>query len=166
VTTGVAGTQAIVTNTGTSSAAVLNFTIPQGAAGLPGSGSTGGSGGETSGIPFASMYHAVSFASLYYSLNSSTASATELASVLTWVPSGCTATALNVFSQQANTITVTLRNGTPGNMVDTTLACTASPGVACATTGSVPIAAGSFVDLTITGASGTAAGVWTALACN
>jgi hypothetical protein len=39
VTTGAAGTSVAVTNSGTSSAAVLNFTIPQGA---PGTGGTGG----------------------------------------------------------------------------------------------------------------------------
>jgi len=171
VTTGAAGTQAAVTNGGTSSGAVLNFTIPQGATGPAGSGGSGGGSG-TSGIPFASMYHAVSDANVYYSVNSSNASATEIgaaatpASALTWVPSGCTATTLNVFSQQTNTITVTLRTGTPGSMADTALVCTASPGVACTISGSVTVAAGSFVDLSITSASGTAAGVWTALACN
>lgn len=36
VTTGAAGTEASVTNGGTSSAAVLNFTIPQGAQGVQG----------------------------------------------------------------------------------------------------------------------------------
>jgi hypothetical protein len=51
-------------------------------------------------------------------------------------------------------------------MENTSLSCSAAPGVPCAATGSVAIAAGSFVDLGISGASGTAAGVWTALACN
>jgi hypothetical protein len=170
VTTGAAGSQAAVTNSGTGSAAVLNFTIPQGAAGPAGSGGSGGGG--TSGIPFASMYHAVSDATLYYSVNNINSSATEIgtgaapASALTWVPSGCTATALNVFSQQTNPITVTLRAGAPNSMAGTTLVCAASPGVAYTASGSVTVPAGSFVDLSITGASGTAAGVWIALACN
>jgi hypothetical protein len=86
--------------------------------------------------------------------------------VLAWVPSGCTATALNVFSQQTNPITVTLRVGAPGGMSNSALACAASPGVACTASGSVIVSAGSFVDLTITGAGGTAAAVWTALACD
>jgi hypothetical protein len=51
-------------------------------------------------------------------------------------------------------------------MANTTLACTASPGASCTETGSITVPAGSFVDLTITGPSGTAAGVWTALTCN
>jgi hypothetical protein len=172
VTTGAPGTQALVTLSGTSSAAVLNFTIPQGVAGAAGSG--GGGGGGTSGIPFASVYHAASNANLYYSVNSSNAAAMEFgtaavpAGVLTWVPTGCTATALYVSSLQPQTITVTLRAGTPGNMVDTALSCSAAPGGggSCPATGSVVIPAGSFADLSMSGANGTAAGVWTALACN
>jgi len=163
VTTGAPGTQAAVTNSGTASAAVLNFTIPQGAPGVNG---TGGGGGGTSGIPFASMYHSVSFLMNFYSVNSTNASVSEDQSVLTWVPAGCTATTLTVFSLQSNTITVTLRQGTPGNMVSTALSCSASSGGSCTSTGSVAVAAGSFVDLSVTGESGLSAGVWTALSCN
>jgi len=161
VTTGAPGTQATVTNSGTANAVVLNFTIPQGAAGANGTG-----GGGTSGIPFASMYHAVSFNDSYYSLNNTNSSATEAASELTWVPAGCTATQLVAYSQQSNTIAVTLRQGLPGNMAETTLTCSATTGSTCTATGSVAVAAGNFVDLIITGASGTASGVWTAVACN
>ena len=45
VTTGAAGTSASVTNSGTSSAAILNFTIPQGAAGANGANGTAGTNG-------------------------------------------------------------------------------------------------------------------------
>lgn len=48
VTTGSAGSSAIVTNSGTTSAAVLNFTIPRGA---DGSGSGGSFSGNTDGVP-------------------------------------------------------------------------------------------------------------------
>ena len=163
VTTGAAGTQASVTNTGTSSAAVLNFTIPQGA-----DGGTTSSGTSTGGILFASMYHSVSFTSVYYSVNNQNSSVNEQApmTALTWVPVACTATALNVYSLQSNTITVTLRSGAPGSMANTALACSPSSGSSCSATGSVSIPAGSFVDFSITGASGSAAGVWTALQCN
>ena len=162
VTTGVAGSQASVTNSGTASAAVLNFTIPQGAAGTSG----GGTGGGTSGIPFVSLYHAVSFNFSYYSVNSVNSSASETDSVLTWVPAGCTATQLSVFSRQSNTINVTLRQGTPGSMADTALVCSVGSGVGCTVSGNVKVAAGNFVDFSVSGASGTAAGVWMALACN
>lgn len=165
VTTGAAGTQAAITNTGTNSAAVLNFTIPQGTAGTGGS---GGGGGGTSGIPFASMYHAVSNSNIYYSVNNPNASPNELApfSVLTWMPAGCTAIQLNVYSQQPQPISVTLRVGAMGGLTDTTLTCTASQGSSCTANGSVAISQGSFVDLSMTGANVTPAAVWTALACN
>ena len=162
VTTGPAGSQASVTNSGTMGAAVLNFTIPQGAPGTGG----GGGGGGTSGIPFASLYHAVSFNFSFYSVNSANSAATETDSVLTWAPAGCTATQLSVFSHQSNTINVTLRQGTPGSMADTSLACSVAPGAACTVSGSVAVAAGNFVDFIVSGASGNAAGVWMALACN
>lgn len=47
VTTGLPGSSATVVNTGSSTAAVLNFTIPQGATGATGSGGGGGTGGPT-----------------------------------------------------------------------------------------------------------------------
>jgi hypothetical protein len=50
-------------------------------------------------------------------------------------------------------------------MTATALTCTVASG-GCTALGSVPIAAGSFVDLSITGASGTVAGVWTSISCN
>jgi len=162
VATGAAGSQATVTNSGTAGAAVLNFTIPQGAPGTGG----GGGGAGTSGIPFASMYHSVSFSNNYYSVNSGNESPTEVGPALTWVPGGCTATNLSVFSQQSNTISVTLRQGTPTTMADTTMACSVTSGSSCTVTGSVAVGAGNFVDLSVSGASGTAAGVWMALACN
>jgi hypothetical protein len=86
--------------------------------------------------------------------------------VLTWVPAGCSATQLRVFSRQSSTINVTLRQGTPGSMADTALTCSVAPGSACTATGNVTVPAGEFVDLRVTGASGTLAGVWTALVCN
>jgi hypothetical protein len=51
-------------------------------------------------------------------------------------------------------------------MVATALSCAAASGGSCTATGSDAVAAGSFVDLSVSGASGTGAGVWTALACN
>jgi hypothetical protein len=164
VTTGAAGSQAVVTNSGTTSAAVLNFTIPQGAPGANGGG-TGGGGG-TSGIPFASLYHAVSFNFSFYSVNSANSAASETESVLTWVPAGCAATQLSVFSRQSNTINVKLREGTPGSMADTALVCSVAPGSACTVSGNVTVAAGNFVDFSVSGASGSAVGVWMALTCN
>jgi len=164
VTTLAAGSSATVTNTGNAQTAVLNFGIPQGAQGATGTGGSSGSSGVTSNS-FAAMYHAVSFSTQYYALNAPTASATETAAILVWVPLGCTATQLSAYSQQSNTITVTLRSGTPGSMANTALTCAPATNNSCTSTGSVAVAAGNFLDLEITGASGTSSGVWTAVQC-
>lgn len=163
VTTGAPGTAATVTNSGTSGAAVLNFTIPQGVPGANGSSGAGNGGGWGS---FASTYHSVSFSSYYYSVSSANAAASEQGSVLTWVPSGCTATSLTAYSQQGNTIQVILRTGVPGSMSATSLVCTVSTNSSCTSTGTVTIAPGNFVDLQITGSNSLLAPVWTAIACN
>jgi flagellar basal body rod protein FlgF len=158
VTTLAAGTQATVTNSGTAQAAVLNFGIPQGVAG------TGGSGTGTSSGSFAAMYHAVNYNSLYYAVNSPNASVTE-APAMAWVPLGCTATELDVYSQQSGPITVTLRAGPAGALVNTALSCSPATNGSCTSIGSVVIAAGEFIDLTITQTSVATAGVWTSLLC-
>lgn len=161
VMTGPAGSQASVTNSGTTSAAVLNFTIPQGAPG-----SSSGTGGGSGGVSSAAFFHAVSFNFNFYSVSGGNSSASEADSVLTWVPAGCTASQFSVFSRQSSTINVMLRHGTPGSMADTGLGCSVASGSSCTATGNVAIAAGSFVDFSVSGANGTAAGVWVALSCN
>jgi len=175
VNTLTAGSPATVTNSGTSQAAVLNFGIPQGATGAAGS-----SGSGTSSTSFAGIYHAVSYATTYYSVNLPNASNSEnneatTTGVLAWVPNGCTATQLSVYSQQSSTIVVTLRVGSPSSMSNTSLAVTVSTNSSATATGSVTITAGQFIDYIITGPpppatqpstpSGTPAGVWTALTC-
>jgi hypothetical protein len=169
VTTLAPGVAATVSNSGTTQAAVLNFGIPQGATGAAGSSGASGSAGSGS---FAAVFHAVSYASTYYAVNSPNASSgssengtTATTGVLAWVPLGCTASQLNVYSQQSNTIKVTLRTGAPGMMVPSTLVCSVAPGSSCTATGSVIIAAGQFIDYEIDGPSATPAGVWTALQC-
>jgi hypothetical protein len=167
VTTLPPGAAATVSNSGTAQAAVLNFGIPQGATGA--AGSSGASGSAVSGS-FAAVFHAVSFNSTYYAVNSPNSSTNEngttaTTGVLAWVPLGCTASQLNVYSQQSNTIKVTLRTGAPGTMVPSTLVCSVAPGTSCTATGSVIIAAGQFIDYEIDGSSGTPAAVWTALQC-
>jgi hypothetical protein len=173
ISTGEAGSQATVTNTGTSSAAVLNFTIPQGAAGPAGSG--GGSGGGTSGIPFASIYHleppgTPNVTVGYYSVNNSNSSGAETADVLTWVPNTCTVTGLSVYSQLTAQTTLTLRSlAAPLGSASTLLSCTIAAGSAttCTVPNGTQINAGTFVDFGIIAQSGpTSPAIWTALACN
>ena len=112
------------------------------------------------------MYHPVSYNYSFYALNSPNAATTETDAVLAWIPKACTATEFDVQSHQTGNITVTLRLGTSSStMADTALSCAPSSG-ACTAVSSVSIPAGSFVDLHITGSSGTTAGVWTSLICN
>jgi hypothetical protein len=142
----------------------------QGATGPAGSG--GGSGGGTSGIPFASVYHSVvnNANYPYISVNNASGSTSELSpySALTWVPAGCTATALNVFSEQGGTITVRLRYGSsPSSMASSSdLTCSTTTGNSCSASGSDTVPAGGFVDLLVSGANNSPGGVWTALTCN
>jgi collagen type VII alpha len=176
VTTLAAGAQATVTNAGTAGATVLNFGIPQGAMGAAGSGGSGASAAVGSGS-FAGVVHMVSFASNYYAVNSTNASAgtnqigtSATTVVLAWVPLGCTATQLNVYSQQSNTIAVTLQVGSPGAMVNSAMSCVVATNSSCVTTGAVVVGPGQFVDYVVTGSptgspSGTAAPVWTSLQC-
>ncbi len=159
VTTLAAGSAATVTNSGTPQAAVLNFGIPQGAAGTGGS-----SGSSTSSGTFAAMYHAVSFTYQFYSVNTPGSSGMESA-VMAWIPLGCTATELDVYSQQSGAITVTLRAGAAGALQSTALSCSPVSNASCKALGSVAIGAGQFIDLSITQSSGNPAGVWTSLQC-
>ena len=84
---------------------------------------------------------------------------------MAWVPLGCTATELNVYSQQSGAITVALRAGPAGALVNTALSCSPATNGSCTSAGSVTIAAGEFIDLAIAHASGATMGVWTALLC-
>jgi hypothetical protein len=171
VTTLAAGSAATVTLSGTAQAAVLNFGIPQGATGATGAAGSGGSGSGLSSGSFTAVFHAVTGSSgMYYAVNSPNVytnenGTTATTGVLAWVPLGCTATQLNVYSLQTSTITVTLRTGAPGAMAASTLVCSVSQNSSCTATGSVMVAAGQFIDYQIIGASGTAAPVWTALQC-
>jgi hypothetical protein len=183
--TGLPGTSASVTTTGTSTAAVLQFTIPQGAAGPAGSGGSGGAA-STSGIPFASVYHFQPSGGLmgitmeYYSVNNSTSIKDETISVLTWVLNSCTVTGLNVYSQLATQTTLTLRSvaspptssnpSSPSGPVTTLLTCTLAAGpsaTTCVVPSGTQVNAGSFVDYSIISQSGPAnPAIVTALACN
>lgn len=150
-----------MTNTGTATAAIFNFAIPQGSA---------GAGGINSGasISSASTYHSVSNQFLYYSVaNANMSGATDGPAVLTWIPNGCTASTLMVYSEQGNQVTLRLRNGSsPSTLADTTLACTVTAGQPCTARGSVAIGAGTFIDFSVLGSDGTPSPVWTALTCN
>ena len=107
----------------------------------------------------------------YYSVTSSTASSTESAAVLTWVPLGCTVSSLNVYSQLMAQTTLTLRAfATLTSYASVLLTCTVAAGPA-STTCSVPdgtqVTAGYFIDYSIVSENGpTNPVIWTALTCN
>ena len=116
----------------------------------------------------AAVYHSVAnTVGKYYSISTSSGGATETDALVAWMPRACTATRLDVFSKQSGSIQVTLRSGPYGSLSDTVLTCTpsGSPNT-CSVTGTVAVAAGSFLDLRIDYSSGTAAPVWTAVECN
>ena len=161
VTTGAPGTNAVVVNSGTSGAAVLNFTIPRGATGA--AGSSGGTGEPSMGG--SSVEHVVSYLTQFYSVSNPNAEANETDDVLTWVPNGCTASGLMVRSDQGATLTVTLRVGTPGAMADSSLNCQVGTGGTCSLSGNVVVPAGSFVDYEIAHSDSVLKGVWTVLIC-
>jgi hypothetical protein len=148
-----------------SNTVILNFAIPRGAQGPPGTSTPGGGGEGSTGSSFASVYHVVSFSANFYSVNNANSSAKEDASNLTWIPAGCSTTGLTVYSQQGNTITVTLRAGSPTAMNPTALTCSAATNSTCSVTDSVGLPANSFIDFEISHANGSNAGVWTLLSC-
>jgi len=51
-------------------------------------------------------------------------------------------------------------------MSSTALSCLVASNTSCTVAGSVAVLAGSFLDLSITGADGNSSGLWTALTCN
>jgi hypothetical protein len=172
VNTGAAGSPASMTNTGTTTAAVLNFTIPQGAPGPAGSCLGGGSGGISSGALYHVEPSGTPGTSLgYYSVSSTLAHTTESEDLLTWVPNACTVTGLSVYSQFTAQTTLTLRSfAAPGGAPTTLLTCTVGAGHS-ATTCSIPnvtqINAGSFVDLGIVNQNSLpSSSIWIALMCN
>jgi hypothetical protein len=178
------GSSAAASISGTSLAPVLNLTLPAGATGPTGptgpqgpQGTSGSGGGGNSGIPYMSVYHSAPTSSVdYYSVNNSTVSPSpsESASLLTWVPAGCTVTALNVYSQLLTSTTVTLRElatpTTPTNQATAVLTCTVTaspPSTTCPVPDNTKVTQGYFVDFSITLANGpTGAAIWTALTCN
>ena len=118
VTTGAAGSQASVTNSGTASAAVLNFTIPQGAAGV------GGSGTEVEGraaFRLLRCFMRFRLISPFYSVNSANSSAGEDRFGVDMGAGGLYGVAVECVFAAVEHDNVKLRQGMPGSMADTGL---------------------------------------------
>jgi hypothetical protein len=104
------------------------------------------------------------------SLSSSTlGTAADAPGILTYLPTACTISRLDVNSTITNSVTVTLRMGTAANnLANTALTCSitgTAAGVACTSTGTVSVAAGSFLDFSYTGGAAGNGAVYTTLKC-
>jgi Collagen triple helix repeat (20 copies) len=163
-TTGAAGTSASVTNSGSSSAAIFNFTIPQGAVG----------GSSNKGIPFTTTAHSVGLDQYFNPVQSYAALLTPADNDFTWVVDQCTIPNITVYSKYSENLIVDLQYNTSGAGAGTTslgMACAvAANGNSCTATGPVTVNAGSFLIFYVTGPGGilpTGAGtIWTAFSCS
>jgi hypothetical protein len=164
-TTGAAGTSASVTNSGSTSAAVFNFTIPQGAA--------GSGGGSTTGIPFTTVSRSIGVSEYFNPVQALVAISSPADNIFTWVAEQCTIPSVEVYSKYSEALIVDLQYNTSGSGSATTslgLACSvAANGSGCTGTGPVTVNAGTFLIFYITQSGGTApAGtgtLWTAFTC-
>jgi hypothetical protein len=151
---------------------------PTGPQGIPGSqgpagptgptGPTGANGSAGGGI--FSVSHTPIASTVALSLSSSTLGTTaDAPGILTYFPTACTISRLDIISTIPNPITITLRMGTAANaLANTSLSCSVTgtaAGAACSSTGTVNVAAGSFLDFSYTGGLATNSGVYTVVKC-
>ena len=173
VTTGAAGTSASVTNVGSNSAAVFEFTIPQGQTGA--SGGSSATGGSPAGIPYSVSGFLVSNAQqFYYGLNSETGLPEALylpiaptackpsMTIWSYVPQGETWTVSEVTTSTSQTWSL-------GSSVIScsTGASNGSTAQECSTTASGTVSAGTVLVVTASPATASAiAGFIKAFSCN
>jgi hypothetical protein len=165
-TTGAAGTSASVTNSGSSSAAVFNFTIPQGVAGSGGS--------STSGIPFTTVSRSIGVSEYFNPVQALVAISSPADNIFTWVAEQCTIPSIAIYSKYSEALIVDLQYNTSGSGTGTTslgLPCSVAANEgSCTATGPVTVNAGSFLIFYITQSGGGApAGtgtLWTAFTCS
>ncbi len=166
VTTLSPGAAAIVTNSGTAQNVLLNFGIPQGAAG------TGGTSNSVPGESFPAIAHSTTNASPIVSLSSGNAGVTPESlsnfAAVTWMPRACSAVRLDVYSTQATAGGITLHVGTaPGSMSSTAMSCTFGANAhSCSAPGPISIAQGSFIDAAVSGMTSSSTYVWTSFECD
>jgi hypothetical protein len=154
VTTGTAA----VTNSGTSSAAVLNFVLPSG----------GGSGGG--GVGYSSVHTVTggAGANLYYSPMADLKGSTESYAVLGYLGQACTVGTVNIYNGAGTNASVDIRTGpAPGSlaMASGVTTCTALAGKTTACPGPGALSAGSFMDLKIVPVTTATTFVWSSFVC-
>ncbi|WP_222829258.1 DNRLRE domain-containing protein [Terriglobus saanensis] len=154
VTTGTAA----VTNSGTSSAAVLNFVLPAG-------------GGASAGGAAYSSIHTVTGgvgANVFYSPMADLKASTETSTVLGYLGQACTVNAVDIYNSATTSASVDIRTGTaPGAMAlaSGVTTCTALAGKTTACPGPGALPAGSFIDLKIVPGTSTSTFVWSSFVC-
>jgi hypothetical protein len=160
VTTGAAGTDASVTNSGTSSAAILNFTIPRGDAG------TGG--GASGGAVFTALHPVTGGLSgmTYYNPVNDERANSEGALQMAYFPA-CTVSGLKFKNTSSSAVTVDFRTGTaPGSMATVSGAtCTVAANAITTCTGPGALSADSLMDFKMTTSAAGPLYVWSSFTC-
>lgn len=159
-----AGSSASVVNIGTSSAAVLNFSIPQGEAGTSGGASAAGAGAT-----FASVHVVTGGAvgNTYYSPYANAAGTTETGAVLAYFPTACSISTVSFYSLSTQDETVLFRVGTsPSAMSNASVGtCTVKANAATTCTGPGALSANSFLGFRVTATITTATYLWSSFSC-
>ena len=101
-------------------------------------------------------------------------SATELGSVLQWLPSTCNLASVQAYyyaaavtGGQTTNAQLTIRTGTPGNMsANPSTACIVAPNTTTTCTGPGTLGAGNFVSLYISTIATTTSYLYTQFSCN
>jgi len=156
VTTGTAA----VTNSGTSSEAVLNFVLPAG----------GGGGASGGGAGYSSM-HTVTGGlggNVFYSPMADLKATSESSAILGYLGQACTVSTVHIFNSAATNASVDIRTGNaPGALAlaSGVTTCTALAGKATACPGPGALPAGSFMDLKIVPGTSTTTFVWSSFVC-
>ena len=155
-------------------AGVNGATGPAGPAGVAGpTGPTGPAGPQglqgPAGAAGPSGVFSIAYTPLATTVGLSVSSATlgtitDAPGILTYFPTTCAINTLNVVSTMTNPISITLRKGSAANnLADTALQCTNltgnAAGVACTSTSTVVVTAGSFLDFSYSGGAAGAGGV-------
>jgi len=155
VTTGTAA----VTNSGTASAAVLNFVLPAGG---------GASGGG--GVGYSSVHTVTGgiLGNVFYSPMADLKATTESSAVLGYLGQACTVSAVEIYNSAATNASVDIRTGSaPGALAlaSGVTTCTALAGKTTTCPGPGALPAGSFMDLKIVPGTSTTTFVWSSFVC-
>lgn len=159
--TGAPGSSAVVTNVGTPTAVLLDFTIPQGAAGTGGSG--GGAGVFTTVHTVAPMNAGLQV----YSPLVDGHSAGDAFNVLGYLPGTCNLNTVVVYNAAPAEAKFEIHIGTPGSMALTAAGtCTLKANSATTCTGPGTLGSSNFISFGITSETSFTSYVYTQFACN